>query len=144
MYLSLVTDEHYLCFFPHPSPSPSLSLTHCLSLSLTLSPSPSHSLSLPLSLPLTLSLSLPPSLSLSLHVSPPLSFSLSQGPNELSEQLLRDLNADGKIHLVPSKMKDVFFLRLAICAPDSQTSDVKHAWEVIQKAADAVLTSHKA
>ena len=41
-------------------------------------------------------------------------------------------------------MKDVFFLRLAIGAPDSQTSDVKHAWEVIRKAADAVLTSHKA
>ena len=67
-----------------------------------------------------------------------------QGPNELSERLLRDINADGKIHLVPSKMKDVFFLRLAVGGPDCQSSDIKNAWDVIRKVADAILKSHKA
>ena len=41
-------------------------------------------------------------------------------------------------------MKDVFFLRLAVGGPDCQSSDIKNAWDVIQKVADAILKSHKA
>ncbi|XP_076455371.1 aromatic-L-amino-acid decarboxylase-like isoform X2 [Babylonia areolata] len=64
-----------------------------------------------------------------------------KGLNEVSERLLRFLNADGKIHLVPSKLKDTFFLRLAICSPVCESADIGHAWDVIRKAADVVLTS---
>jgi aromatic-L-amino-acid decarboxylase len=67
-----------------------------------------------------------------------------KGPNETSEKLLRDLNAGGKIHLVPSKMKDVFFLRLAICAPSTQSSDVIRAWDVIKATADVICKPNKA
>ncbi|XP_076454706.1 aromatic-L-amino-acid decarboxylase-like [Babylonia areolata] len=64
-----------------------------------------------------------------------------KGPNEISERLLRDLNANGKIHLVPSKMKDTYFLRLAICSPLCESGDIQYAWDVIKKAADVILAS---
>nr|KAG5692735.1 hypothetical protein BaRGS_033846 [Batillaria attramentaria] len=65
----------------------------------------------------------------------------TMGENELSERLLKLLNADGRIHLVPSKMKGNFFLRLAICGPDTQSSDVRRAWDVIRELTDVVLKS---
>lgn len=69
---------------------------------------------------------------------------LFQGEDATSERLLRDVNNDGRIHLVPSHMKGKFFLRLAMCGPSLQSQDIVYAWDVIKDVADHVLNSHKA
>ena len=66
-----------------------------------------------------------------------------QGLNKLTEKLIKSINAAGKIHLTPSKMKGSFFIRFAICSPDSQVADVDYAWEVIRTNADFLLTEDK-
>ncbi|KAJ8300053.1 hypothetical protein KUTeg_021572 [Tegillarca granosa] len=43
--------------------------------------------------------------------------------------LIEAINDDGRIHLVPSKVKDTYFLRFAICASRTNSDDVKFAWE---------------
>ncbi|PVD22245.1 hypothetical protein C0Q70_18053 [Pomacea canaliculata] len=67
-----------------------------------------------------------------------------KGEDATSERLLRDVNNDGRIHLVPSHMKGKFFLRLAMCGPSLQSQDIVYAWDVIKDVADHVLNSHKA
>ena len=67
--------------------------------------------------------------------SKPLS-SFLQGPNEPNETLLKAINDEGTIHMVPSKVKDTYFLRLAICASRTTNSDIQLAWDVIKKLTD--------
>lgn len=63
----------------------------------------------------------------------------AKGSNELNEQLLRRINGRGKIHLVPSKIDDVYFLRLAVCSRFTEDKDIHISWEEIQASADDVL-----
>ncbi|XP_013133690.1 PREDICTED: aromatic-L-amino-acid decarboxylase isoform X1 [Papilio polytes] len=62
-----------------------------------------------------------------------------KGSNDTNEELLRRINGRGKIHLVPSKIDDVYFLRLAICSRFSEDSDIHISWEEIKHSADEVL-----
>ncbi|KAF9809525.1 hypothetical protein SFRURICE_020822 [Spodoptera frugiperda] len=59
--------------------------------------------------------------------------------NEKNEELLRRINGRGKIHLVPSKIDDTYFLRLAICSRFSEESDIHISWEEVKASADDVL-----
>ncbi|XP_052790248.1 aromatic-L-amino-acid decarboxylase-like [Mya arenaria] len=58
-----------------------------------------------------------------------------KGTNEVNEKLLKDINADGRIHMVPSIVKEVYFLRFAICASRTTSDDVRFAWNVIKELA---------
>jgi len=62
-----------------------------------------------------------------------------QGSNELNKDLLRCINEDGRIHLVPSEAKGVYFLRFAVCSARSESSDIKFAWDVIRDVYDRVI-----
>ncbi|XP_067001500.1 aromatic-L-amino-acid decarboxylase isoform X1 [Anabrus simplex] len=62
-----------------------------------------------------------------------------KGSNELNESLLRRINGHGLIHLVPSKIKDTYFLRLAICSRFTETKDIELSWNEIRTLADDVL-----
>jgi aromatic-L-amino-acid/L-tryptophan decarboxylase len=42
--------------------------------------------------------------------------------------LLKKINANGKIHMVPSKIKDTYFLRMAVCSRFSEPADMDLAW----------------
>lgn len=59
--------------------------------------------------------------------------------NDVNEELLRRINGRGKIHLVPSKIDDVYFLRLAVCSRFSEDSDIQISWDEVKVAADEVL-----
>ncbi|XP_059166259.1 aromatic-L-amino-acid decarboxylase-like isoform X2 [Physella acuta] len=59
-----------------------------------------------------------------------------KGSNELNEMLLKKINNDRRIHLVPSKIKETYFLRFAVCASSTQASDVNYAWSVIKEICD--------
>ncbi|KAL1458739.1 hypothetical protein WDU94_008860 [Cyamophila willieti] len=62
-----------------------------------------------------------------------------KGPNELSEKLLKRINGNGKIHLVPSKIRDTYFLRMAVCSRYSESSDMEYSWNEIKTLADDLL-----
>lgn len=66
----------------------------------------------------------------------------SQGAsNEPSEALLKRINGAGKIHLVPSKVRDTYFLRLAVCSRYTNSDDIRQSWEEVRKRADEVLAA---
>lgn len=62
-----------------------------------------------------------------------------KGANELSENLLKRINGRGNIHLVPSKIKDTYFLRMAVCSRFTKPEDIEYSWKEVAKSADEVL-----
>ncbi|XP_063223026.1 aromatic-L-amino-acid decarboxylase-like isoform X1 [Bacillus rossius redtenbacheri] len=62
-----------------------------------------------------------------------------KGSNERSERLLKSINGHGVIHLVPSKVRDVYFLRLAVCSRFTEPSDIQRAWREVRTLAQDVL-----
>lgn len=63
----------------------------------------------------------------------------SQGSNELNETLLKRINGTGNIHLVPSKINDMYFLRLAVCSRFSESKDIQYSWKEIKLRVNEVL-----
>ncbi|XP_018368357.1 PREDICTED: aromatic-L-amino-acid decarboxylase-like [Trachymyrmex cornetzi] len=62
-----------------------------------------------------------------------------KGSNELNEALLKRINGAGNIHLVPSKIKDTYFLRLAVCSRFSESKDIQYSWKEIKLRANEIL-----
>ncbi|XP_033227289.1 aromatic-L-amino-acid decarboxylase [Belonocnema kinseyi] len=62
-----------------------------------------------------------------------------KGSNDLNENLLKRINGSGNIHLVPSKIKDTYFLRLAICSRYSESKDIQYSWQEIKLRANEIL-----
>ncbi|XP_064615978.1 aromatic-L-amino-acid decarboxylase-like [Liolophura sinensis] len=62
-----------------------------------------------------------------------------KGTNELNEILLKKVNDDGRIHIVPSKVHETYFLRFAVCARRTASKDISYAWNVISELADNLL-----
>ena len=54
-----------------------------------------------------------------------------KGSNAINETLNKKVNDGGKIHMTPSKIGDVFFLRFAVCSRFTESKDIKYAWEEI-------------
>lgn len=57
----------------------------------------------------------------------------------MNEALLKRINGNGKIHLVPSKIRDVYFLRMAVCSRYTESEDIKFSWQEVQTLATDVL-----
>ncbi|GFO20015.1 Aromatic-l-amino-acid decarboxylase [Plakobranchus ocellatus] len=66
-----------------------------------------------------------------------------KGENARNERLYKMINDDRRIHLTPSKVKDIYFLRFAICASSTQMADVTYAWSVIKELAHKMAASEK-
>ncbi|KAI5743132.1 aromatic-L-amino-acid decarboxylase isoform X2 [Diaphorina citri] len=66
-----------------------------------------------------------------------------KGPNEINEKLLKRINGNGKIHLVPSKIRDVYFLRMAVCSRYSESSDMIYSWNEIKTLTEELLKEEK-
>ncbi|CRK86290.1 CLUMA_CG000177, isoform A [Clunio marinus] len=64
-----------------------------------------------------------------------------KGTNEVNESLLKKINGRGNIHLVPSKIGDTFFLRMAVCSRFTKSEDMQYSWEEVSKSADEVLSA---
>jgi aromatic-L-amino-acid decarboxylase len=65
-------------------------------------------------------------------------FRLRAGDGQ-SEELLRRLNASGRVYLTHTKVRDQYALRLAIGSPQTEESHVAAAWRQISKTAAEVL-----
>lgn len=59
-----------------------------------------------------------------------------KGENAINEALLKRINGRGKIHMVPSKINDVYFLRMAVCSRFTVSEDMKYSWAEISEASD--------
>ncbi|KAK6616924.1 hypothetical protein RUM43_014894 [Polyplax serrata] len=59
--------------------------------------------------------------------------------NETNEKLLKAINDNGQIHLVPSKIKDTYFLRMAVCSRFTESEDIVLSWNEVQNMANKVL-----
>ena len=62
-----------------------------------------------------------------------------KGTNEINEELNKRINDEGKIHLTPSTVNEVYFLRVAICSRFANSDDFEDGWKVIRRHAEAVL-----
>lgn len=56
-----------------------------------------------------------------------------KGSNETNEALLKQINDEGKIHMVPSQINETYFLRFAVCAASTERRHIEFAWDVILK-----------
>lgn len=65
-------------------------------------------------------------------------FRLKQS-NEINEKLLKKINERGIIHLVPSKIGDVYFLRMAVCSRYTEQEDIQLSWREVVAATQDVL-----
>lgn len=59
-----------------------------------------------------------------------------KGENELTENLLKSINSEGLIYMVPAKIGEKFFLRFAICASSTEKRHIENAWQIILKHVD--------
>jgi len=62
-----------------------------------------------------------------------------KGTNELNQKLLTNINASGKLHMVPASLNDVFVIRFCVCAQNAAEKDILYAWTVITQYAEDLL-----
>ena len=68
---------------------------------------------------------------------------LFQGENQITELLLKNLNKDGRIHLVPAKVKANYIIRFVVTSFYTTEADIKRDWEIIRSNAYQLLASIK-
>lgn len=64
-----------------------------------------------------------------------------KGSNELNQKLLSNINASGKLHMVPASVHGRFVIRFCVCAQDAKDCDIDWAWDVITDYAAELLES---
>lgn len=66
-------------------------------------------------------------------------FTLFQGENELTEQLLKEINSTGQIHCVPASIKGKYIIRFTVTASSTNPEDIQRDWKIIQQTASRIL-----
>ncbi|CAF1006273.1 unnamed protein product [Adineta steineri] len=62
-----------------------------------------------------------------------------KGDNELTEQLLKEINSGGQIHCVPASIKGKYIIRFTVTATSTNSDDINRDWKIIQAAASKIL-----
>ncbi|CAF0837836.1 unnamed protein product [Didymodactylos carnosus] len=62
-----------------------------------------------------------------------------KGDNELTEQLLKEINSGGQIHCVPASIKGKYIIRFTVTSADTTSSDIERDWRIIKTAATKIL-----
>lgn len=62
-----------------------------------------------------------------------------KGNNDLNKKLLSNINASGKLHMVPASVHGRFVIRFCVCAQDAKDADIDYAWDVITDFATELL-----
>ncbi|KAG0710860.1 Aromatic-L-amino-acid decarboxylase [Chionoecetes opilio] len=66
-------------------------------------------------------------------------FCLKDKGNEVNEALLKRINDGGIIHMVPAKINNLYFLRFAVCSPQTEEKDVDLAWREVVTQTETLL-----
>lgn len=69
------------------------------------------------------------------------SFRLKES-DEINQELLANINASGKLHMIPSRMKGMYIIRFCLVRENPTIEDVEYAISVIEEHASEVLLSH--
>ena len=59
----------------------------------------------------------------------------------MNKELLKNINDNGRIHMVPCDLNGRYILRFVICARTTTEDDVLYAWKEIQNQAESLLTN---
>ncbi|VEN35327.1 unnamed protein product [Callosobruchus maculatus] len=62
-------------------------------------------------------------------------------PDNVNQNLLATINASGKLHMIPSMVRDKYIIRFCVTAENAVQEDVEHAWKVITEHASELLGS---
>ncbi|XP_057379069.1 tyrosine decarboxylase-like [Daphnia carinata] len=62
-----------------------------------------------------------------------------KGEDQFNQKLLANINASGKLHMVPACIHGRFVIRFCVCAQDAKDSDIEYAWKVISDFATDLL-----
>lgn len=65
-------------------------------------------------------------------------FRLAGCDNETNERLNKSINDEGEIHLTPSKVGDMFILRMAVCSRFTEFEDILKTYEIVKRHADKI------
>ena len=64
-----------------------------------------------------------------------------KGSNTVNEKLNTRINEAGVIHVTPSKIRETFILRFAVCSRFTVESDIQLAWDEVRRQVDAMTTT---
>ncbi|XP_025835426.1 tyrosine decarboxylase-like [Agrilus planipennis] len=62
-----------------------------------------------------------------------------KGDDHLNEKLLSNINASGKLHMVPALVRHKYVIRFCVTAPNATDEDIEYAWEIIKEFASSLL-----
>ncbi|XP_014291341.1 aromatic-L-amino-acid decarboxylase [Halyomorpha halys] len=62
-----------------------------------------------------------------------------KGTDKLNEKLLSNINASGKLHMVPANVNDRYIIRFCPTAQNATIEDVEYAWNIIAEFATDLL-----
>lgn len=68
-------------------------------------------------------------------------FRLKNISNEINERLLKAINDDKRIYIVPAMVKQKYVLRLAVCSWLTEAKHIEFAWNTINQVATKLLES---
>ncbi|KAF5272231.1 hypothetical protein FQA39_LY01313 [Lamprigera yunnana] len=63
------------------------------------------------------------------------------GPESINQTLLANINASGKLHMIPSMVKGKYIIRFCVTKEHAVDADVKEAWKIISEYASNLLES---
>ncbi|KAK9695747.1 Pyridoxal-dependent decarboxylase conserved domain [Popillia japonica] len=66
-----------------------------------------------------------------------------KGSDELNKKLLSNINASGKIHMVPATVREKYIIRFCVVAQNSTKDDIDYAWKVIIEFAEDLLETQE-
>ena len=69
---------------------------------------------------------------------------LYKGENHLTEELLKEINKDGKLYCIPASVKGKYIIRFTITSPLTNAEDIHRDWSIIQAAASMLLHPYAA
>uniref|UniRef100_A0A8D9DUA4 Tyrosine decarboxylase n=1 Tax=Cacopsylla melanoneura TaxID=428564 RepID=A0A8D9DUA4_9HEMI len=60
--------------------------------------------------------------------------------DQINRKLLEDINASGKLHMVPASVNDKYVIRFCVTAQNANEKDIDIAWKIIQEFASTIVT----
>lgn len=65
---------------------------------------------------------------------------LKQGPNWLTEKLLKELSSSGRLFLIPATVHDKFIIRFTVTSQFTTREDILQDWDIIQHTAAQIIS----
>lgn len=67
---------------------------------------------------------------------------LKQGPNWLTEKLLKELSSSGRLFLIPATIHDKFIIRFTVTSQFTTREDILEDWSIIQHTAAQIVSQN--